>query len=235
VVDVLAIAAHRDDVELTCGGTLIKMADMGYKTGVLDLTEGEMGTRGTRKQREKEAEEAARIMGLRVRESLRLPDAGVEYSRETSYKMAAVIRRLRPHTVILPYWEGRHPDHFHTSQIGWDACFFAGLKKLPIEGEPHRPFKVIYSASYITAQPNFIVDITAQAERRWEAVQCYKSQFFEFEEGDKTFPEPEAFKDRVHIRLRYWGGLIGVKYGEPFVQKEMFAIEDIVKLGGRSM
>ncbi|MGH9704823.1 MAG: PIG-L family deacetylase, partial [Candidatus Acidiferrales bacterium] len=133
-LDLLAIAAHPDDVELTCGGTLIKMAQKGYKTGVLDLTRGEMGTRGTPDTRRKEAAAAAKILGLRHRENLGLPDAGVENSHDNKLLLAARIRELQPHTVILPFWEGRHPDHYTTARLGFEGCFLAGLKKLPIPG-----------------------------------------------------------------------------------------------------
>jgi bacillithiol biosynthesis deacetylase BshB1 len=234
-LDVLAIAAHRDDVELTCGGTLIKMVDLGYKVGALDLTEGEMGSRGTRESREQEAQCAAKTMGLVHRENLRLPDAGVEVTRENKLKVAEVLRRLRPRVVILPYWEGRHPDHINASLIGKDACFLAGLKKLDIPGTPFRPFKILYAAAYFHITPTFVVDITDQFERRWEAVKCYKSQFFEYDEQDETFPPPKRLRDRIETRCKHFGYLIGREYGEGFIQREMLEIHDVAQIPVRSV
>lgn len=227
-VDVLAIMAHRDDAEIICGGTLIKMADLGHATGILDLTEGEMGTRGRAEDRAKEAEEAARVMKLAHRENAKLPDAGVELTPENKRKVAEVIRRLRPRVVILPYWEERHPDHRLTSQLGFDACYLAGLKKLPLPGEAHRPHKIVYCASFRTAVPNFVVDITDQFERKVEAIRCYRSQFLNPQEHeDRMMRGREAF-ERIEARARHWGSLIGKRYGEPFAVKELFEIEDLL-------
>ena len=155
-LDVLAIAAHPDDVELTCGGTLIKMASRGYRTGILDLTRGEMGTRGTPEIRAREAKAAAKILGVKVRENLGLPDSRLEVNEEYKLELARMIRELQPHTVILPYWEGRHPDHYNAGRLGYEGCFLAGLKRMPIGGEAFRPYKIIYSAAYEgTVRANF--------------------------------------------------------------------------------
>jgi N-acetylglucosamine malate deacetylase 1 len=132
-LDILAIAAHRDDVEQTCGGTLLKMAQLGHRTGILDLTKGEMGTRGSAEERAREAEAAAKILCASWRDSLDIPDGRVENTWENRLKVARVIRRLRPRVVILPYWEGRHPDHYTASKLGYEACFLAGLAKLDID------------------------------------------------------------------------------------------------------
>src|SRR6266404_4288737 len=161
-LDLLAIAAHPDDVELTCGGTLVKMAQRGYKTGILDLTAGEMGTRGTPETRAKEAAKAAKLLSVKWRGTLGVPDSDVQPSRQHKLRLAAVIRELRPRTVIIPYWEARHPDHYHASILGYEACFLAGLKQLPIEGEAYRPFKILYATSFADVRPTFVVDITAQ-------------------------------------------------------------------------
>src|SRR5881396_1465453 len=147
-LDILAIAAHRDDVEQTCGGTLLKMAGLGHRTGILDLTRGEMGTRGTAEDREREAAEAAKILRVSRREALDIPDGRVENTWENRLKVARVIRQTRPRVVILPYWKGRHPDHYTASKLGYEACFLSGLAKLPIDGAPHRPFKIIYATLY---------------------------------------------------------------------------------------
>src|SRR5579862_4545385 len=172
-LDVLAIAAHPDDVELTCGGTLLKMAHAGYKTGILDLTAGEMGTRGTPEIRAKEAAKSAKLLKVSWRGNLGVPDSDVQPSRQHKLRLAAAIRELRPKTVILPYWEARHPDHYHASTLGYEGCFLAGLKQLPIEGEPHRPFKILYSTAYAPVRPTFVVDITPYFEQRRRAIVAF--------------------------------------------------------------
>src|ERR1700689_1192592 len=173
-LDLLAIAPHPDDVELTCGGTMIKMAEAGYRTGILDLTRGETGTRGTPETRLKEAARAGKILGAKVRRNLGLPDAHLILSDEYKAAIAEVIREFEPHTVILPYWEGRHPDHYTAAQLGYEACFLAGLKRLPIEGEAFRPFKILYSTIYYReVRPTFVVDITRHFDRRYRAIMAY--------------------------------------------------------------
>src|SRR5499427_6194349 len=176
-VDVLALAAHRDDVEQTCGGTLLKMAERGYRTGILDLTQGEMGTRGTAQSRAGEAEEAARILKVVWRRALDIPDGRVENTWENRLKVARVIREQRPRVLILPYWEGRHPDHYTASVLGYEAAFLSGLAKLPIEGAAHRPFKIVYASLYRDVRPTFVVDISNQFEARFTSLMAYKSQF----------------------------------------------------------
>src|SRR3954449_11340322 len=176
-LDVLAIAAHRDDVEQTCGGTLLKMAALGHRTGILDLTRGEMGTRGTAEDRAREAADAAKILRVSWREALDIPDGRVENTWENRLKVARVIRQTRPRVVILPYWEGRHPDHYTASTLGYEACFLSGLKKLNVEGEPYRPFKIIYASLYFDVRPTFVVDVTDQFEARFASLMAYKSQY----------------------------------------------------------
>jgi N-acetylglucosamine malate deacetylase 1 len=233
VLDVLAIAAHPDDVEQTCGGTLIKMAEMGYRTGVLDLTAGDMGTRGTPEVRLQEAEAAARHLLLAFRGNLRFPDARLENALAARMSLAAEIRRLRPRVVILPYWEARHPDHYRAGEMAYEACFLAGLKKLDESSEPHRPFKVVYSSLYANVTPSFVVDISAQFERRMAALLSYSSQYGGGE-GSDLFPGEEEIRERLGAIARFYGNLIGVKYGEPFVVKETMRVDDIVALGVRS-
>src|SRR5580658_5392808 len=172
-LDLLAIAAQPDDVELICGGTMIKMASRGYKTGILDLTRGEMGTRGTPETRHREAMAAARILGVAMRENVGLPDAGLAVVQVQKLAIAQYIRELRPHAVILPYWKARHPDHYTAGRLGYEACFLAGLKQLPIAGEPFRPFKVLYSTFDYPFRPSFVVDITKEFARRQRAVLTY--------------------------------------------------------------
>ena len=236
-LDLLAIAAHPDDVELTCGGTLIKMAKRGYQTGVLDLTAGEMGTRGTQETRAKEAAKAAKLLGVRWRESLGVPDSDVQATRQSKLRLATMIRALRPHTVILPYWEARHPDHYHASALGYEGCFLAGLKQLPIEGEPYRPFKLLYATSFEGMPPSFVVDITKVYETRRRAILAYRSQFrpAKSERKQRVFLAIDELDARMDLLARHHGQLIGVKYGEPFLQKELLAVEDIVTLPVRSI
>jgi bacillithiol biosynthesis deacetylase BshB1 len=236
-VDILAIAAHPDDVELTCGGTLLKMAEMGYKTGILDLTAGEMGTRGTPETRAKEAAEAAKLLRVSYRGILGVPDSDVQPSREHKLKLAAKVRELRPKIVILPYWEARHPDHYHASTLGYEGCFLAGLKQLPIEGEAHRPFKIIYATAFGEVRPTFVVDITGQFEERKRAILAFGSQFRppESEKKGKVYIALDDLEDEMNMLARHYGQMIGVKYGEAFVQKEMMAVEDITKIKVRSV
>jgi N-acetylglucosamine malate deacetylase 1 len=236
-LDLLAIAAHPDDVELTCGGTLIKMAERGYKTGILDLTAGEMGTRGTPETRAKEAARAAKFLKVKWRGTLGVPDSDVQASRQHKLRLAAVIRELRPKTVILPYWEARHPDHYHASTLGYEGCFLAGLKQLPIEGEAYRPFKILYSTSYASVRPTFVVDITAQYEKRGLAISAYGSQFRpkKGQKRGKVHLAIDSLKDEMNQLARHYGQMIGVKYGEPFLTKELMRVEDVVEIGVRSI
>ncbi len=237
-LDLLAIAAHPDDVELTCGGTLIRMVEGGYKVGILDLTQGEMGTRGTAEQRLREAARAARILGVHHRENLGLPDARLESSEEYKRAVAAKIRELQPHTVILPYWEGRHPDHYTAARLAYEACYLAGLKQFPLDGEAFRPFKIIYSTTYDqSVRPTFVVDITRQFKQRRRAILAYGSQFrpkARARKGKVHIPL-DQLEDRVNLVARYYGQLIGVKYAEPFLTREVMQVEDVVKLPVRSI
>jgi len=234
-LDILAIAAHPDDVEQTCGGTLIKMAEKGYRTGVLDLTAGDMGTRGTPEQRLEEAAEAAKILIVGHRENLRFPDARLENTISARMTLAVKIREMRPRVVVLPYWEGRHPDHYRASELGYEACFLAGLKKLDEYSEPHRPYKIIYSSIYANVTPSFVVDISAQFERRMAALLSYRSQYCGGSEGGELFPQEQEIRERLGAVARFYGNLVGVKYGEPFVVKETMLVEDVVAMGGRSI
>jgi bacillithiol biosynthesis deacetylase BshB1 len=236
-LDILAIAAHPDDVELTCGGTLLKMANCGYKTGILDLTAGEMGTRGTPETRAKEAARAAKILKVSWRGTLGVPDSDVQPSRQHKLALAKQIRALRPHTVILPYWEARHPDHYHASTLGYEGCFLAGLKALPIEGEPFRPFKILYCTSFEGMPATFVVDITKEYPTRRRAILAYASQFrpAKSERKQRVYLAIDELDAKMDLLARRNGDLIGVKYGEPFLQKELMQIEDVVKLPVRSI
>jgi N-acetylglucosamine malate deacetylase 1 len=233
-LDILAIAAHPDDIEQTCGGTLLKMAELGYRTGALDLTAGDMGTRGSPEQRIAEAEEAARHLGIGWRGNMRFPDARLENTITARMSLAAKVRELQPRVVILPYWEARHPDHYRASEIGFEACFLSGLKRLDENTEPHRPYKILYSSIYANVTPTFVVDISAQFERRMTALLSYASQYGSVEEGSDLFPEEKEIRERLGAIARFYGNLIGVKYGEPFVVKETMKVDDVVGLAVRS-
>ena len=234
-LDVLAIAAHPDDIEQTCGGTLLRMAETGYRTGVLDLTAGEMGTRGTPDERLSEAAAAARHLQLSLRENLRLPDAHLENSLAARTALALKLREVQPRVVILPYWQARHPDHARAGELGYEACFLAGLKKLDPNSQPHRPFKILYSSLYADVKPSFIVDISAQFERRMSALLSYRSQYGAVEEGAGLFPTETEIRERLGAIARFYGNLIGARYGEPFAIKEAIEIADIVAMPVRSI
>jgi N-acetylglucosamine malate deacetylase 1 len=246
-LDILAIAAHRDDVEQTCGGTLLKMAQRGYRTGILDLTRGEMGTRGTAEDRRQEAEEAARILQVSWRLALDIPDGRVENTWENRLKVAQVIRQQRPRVVILPYWQGRHPDHYTASGLGYEACFLAGLSKLETNQElsrtdsdatklpPHRPFKIMYATLYYDVRPTFVVDITEQFEIRFQSLMAYKTQFSDQEAGKDLFPAQAEIRSRIEAMARFYGMLGGVTYAEPFLQKEVGLVEDLTLIPVRSI
>ena len=261
-MDVLAIAAHRDDVEQTCGGTLLKMAERGTRTGILDLTRGEMGTRGSAEDREREAAEAARILKASWRGALDIPDGRVENTWENKLKVARVVREQRPRVVILPYWKGRHPDHYTASTLGYEACFLAGLSKVAIGRRasfaesaasgspgggtprstsqndslpPHRPFKIIYATLYYDVRPTFVVDITEQFEARLQSLMAYKTQFSDQEAGKDLFPAHKEIRNRIEAMARFYGMLGGVEYAEPFLQKEVGLVDDLLMIPVKSI
>ena len=248
-LDILAIAAHRDDVEQTCGGTLLKAAQRGQHIGILDLTQGEMGTRGTAEDRAREADEAAKILGVNWRRALGIPDGRVENTWENRLKVASVIRETRPRVVILPYWKGRHPDHYTASVLGYEACFLAGLAKLEVRGQaasaskgkdgdsfaPHRPFKIVYATLYYDIRPSFVVDISAQFEAKFASILAYRSQFSDQEAGKDLFPAQAEIRSRVEAMARFYGMLGGVTYAEPFLQKEVGLVEDLLAIPVKSI
>jgi bacillithiol biosynthesis deacetylase BshB1 len=251
--DILAIAAHRDDVEQTCGGTLLKAAQRGQRTGILDLTQGEMGTRGTAQDRAREAADAAKILGVAWRRALDLPDGRVENTWDNRLKVASVIRETRPRVVILPYWKGRHPDHYTASILGYEACFLAGLAKLALSSQPsaigqtgsgvdkgeplapHRPFKIVYATLYYDVRPTFVVEIGEQFEQKFASIMAYKSQFSDQEQGKDIFPAHDEIRARVEAMARFYGMLGGVTYAEPFLQKEVGLVEDLLAIPVKSI
>jgi N-acetylglucosamine malate deacetylase 1 len=230
LVDILAIAAHRDDVEQTCGGTLAKMRSLGLETGILDLTQGEAGTRGSASERAAEAEAAGRILGVRRRQALDLPDGRVENTYENRLKIVRVLRALRPRVVILPYWQGRHPDHYTTATLGYEACFVSGLARVETGAAPHRPYKVLYASLYADVRPTFVVDITPFIEQRYRSLMAYRSQYANAEQGSALFVPEEEIRERTFAEARHYGQLAGVRYAEPFVQKEVGLVDDLMTL-----
>ena len=233
-IDLLAIMAHPDDAELLCGGTLIRAADQGHATAVLDLTGGEAGTSGSATLRSEEAARATGILGLAERRSAGLPDSELQNTPEARARVATVLRDLRPRTVILMWPEGRHPDHRVASQLGYDACFVAGLSKAPVDGAPFRPRKILYASAYRehTSKPTFVVDITAQMDRKIEAIYAYGSQFEGRTSMGEVYPGGERdLKEQIRVHAAYYGGLIRTAYGEPFWTQETMAVDDVVSLG----
>lgn len=237
-LDVLAIAAHPDDVELSVGGTLLKLAARGYRTGALELTRGEAGTRGTPEMRALETERAAQILGLSVRENLDLGDAHVWVNEEARVRLVRVLRRLRPRVVLAQHWEDPHPDHAHGAQLVREACHIAGLAKYDdTSGQQRwRPACVAHYLFPRTIAPTFIVDISIEAARKWEAIRAHASQFF-----NPASDEPQSrvstagFMREVEARDRYWGALIGVEHGEAFFVREALNVDDPVALLTRPM
>ena len=211
------------------------MAELGYRTGILDLTAGDMGTRGTPEIRMEESQRAGAILQAAWRGNTQLPDARLENTISVRMSLAGEIRNLRPRVVILPYWESRHPDHYRTSEMCYEACFLAGLRKLDDGTEPHRPSKIIYASLYANVTPSFVVDITNQFERRMESLFAYESQYGNQAEGADLFPAQSEIRDRLSAVARFYGNLIGVKYAEPFVIKETMRVDDLTTMGVRSL
>ncbi|MFZ0689346.1 MAG: bacillithiol biosynthesis deacetylase BshB1 [Acidobacteriaceae bacterium] len=235
IAEVLAIAAHRDDVEQTCGGTLLRMRSLGVSTAILDLTQGEAGTRGSGAERAAEAIEAARILGAGWREALDIPDGRVENTWENRLKVVGILRRVRPRVVILPYWTARHPDHATASTLGYEACFLAGLAKIETGSAPHRPFKIVYASLYADVRPSFVVDITAFIEERHRALMAYQSQYANQSAGSGLFVAEEEIRERMFAEAQHYGTLAGVRYAEPFVQKEVGLVEDLTLIPVQSL
>lgn len=232
-LDVLAVMAHPDDAEIFCGGSLIKSAEAGQRTGVLDLTAGEMGSSGTRESRAREAAAAAEVMGLAVRRCAELPDAALCNDVNSRYVVAGIIRALRPRVIVTHWTRGRHPDHRAAAELVRDASFLAGLRKLPAEGEPHRPQKVVYALSFREdpVKPTFVVDITDQLERKIEALSTYGTQFHGKSGIGEIFPAGNRplFAQIRSVHATY-GSLIRCGYAEPFWTEETVEAETLADL-----
>ena len=236
-VDILAIAAHRDDVELTCAGTLLKATDAGYRTGILDLTAGEMGTRGSAELRAEEAVRAAKVLAVSERRNAGLPDGHLQNSEEARRVVIGHIRHFAPRVVILPFPVGRHPDHRMAAELGRDACFLAGLAKYQADGARHKVFKILHALSYREdpLKPTFVVDITDQFARKLEAIRCYGSQFDGAKAAGEIFPTGQDLYSLVETQNAHYGSLIRRRYGEPFFTHETVLVEDVVRLEVQSI
>ncbi|HET7584074.1 MAG TPA: bacillithiol biosynthesis deacetylase BshB1 [Gemmatimonadaceae bacterium] len=231
-VDVLAIAAHRDDVELTCGGTLLQAVAQGHATAIVDLTQGELGTRGSAELRAEEASRAAAILGVTARVNLGLPDGGIVNTPEVRAELATLIRRFAPQVVLAPSPQGRHPDHRVAAELVRDACFVAGLAKVAPGVSPHRPRKVVHCITYQEhfAKPTFVVDITPVMEQKLQAIRCYASQFEGVTQAGEVFPNGEPLEELILHQAAHYGSLIRTRYGEPFWTRETMRVDDVLAL-----
>ncbi len=237
-IDILAIFAHPDDVELTVGGTLLKMKSLGYKTGALDVTEGEMGTRGTVETRAREAEEAARILKLDVRENLELPDGHVWLTEETRTKLVRVLRRLKPKVLLTHQFDDPHPDHNHIAQIVREAARLCSMQKYDADFGQERTNAPIVAHNVFSQRvaPSFVVDISEFATEKMQAIAAHASQFYNPDSKElETRLTGEGFLSELENRSRYFGSLIGVQAGEPFFVRELLNVEDPVALLTRPM
>jgi bacillithiol biosynthesis deacetylase BshB1 len=236
-IDLLAIAAHRDDVELTCAGTLLKAVDAGYQAAIVDLTAGESGTRGSAELRGKEAARAAELLGVVERRNAGLPDAHLQNDEASRRVVVELIRHFAPRVVILPYPVGRHPDHRIASELGRDACFLAGLARYEAAGTPAKPEKILYALAYREdpVKPTFVVDISAQMERKMAAIRCYASQFDGAKAAGEIFPTGQDLYALVETQNAHYGSLIRARYGEPFFTDETVRVDDVVTMGVQSI
>ena len=226
-VDVMAFGPHPDDIELGCGGTLIKLIEAGNSVALVDMTQGEMSTRGTVETRKAESVKAAQIIGAVVRENLSLEDGNIHTDAESKRRVAQVIRQYRPRLVFIPYYRDRHPDHFHAGELLYDGIFCAGLSRYETGQESYRPSRVIYYMRWYEFKPTFIVDITAQFDLKMEAVYAYATQFTSqdasFEQTRLTSPQHDW--EIIH-RMAYYGSRIGKKYGEGFLIRGEMEVEN---------
>jgi len=242
ILDALAFGAHADDAELSCGGTLIKLAGMGYKTGVIALTRGETGTRGSAELRAKEFDAAAEVMNLSAHKMLDIPDGRIEVTWENKLKIIAEIRAHRPRIVFAPYWSDRHPDHENASQLVRASVYLAGLEKIDTGQEAFRPVKLVFCQSRFEFAPSFVVDITDAQAQKMNAIRAYASQFHRPDQpaaapastpasGETLIARPE-FLDHIEARDRRFGAQIGVKFGEPFLVREALKVDDPIAFFG---
>lgn len=228
-VDVVAIGAHPDDVEMTVGGTLAKLVSRGKRVAIVDLTRGEMGSNGTPEQRAAEAAAAAKILGVSERINLDLGDGVFENTLENRVKIIEVLRDLRPSVVLANYWEDLHPDHVTTGRMVHDIMYPIGFKNFPAKGTAYRPNEFLFYMSHFTFEPSFIVDVTEHHDKKLQAVRCYESQLFNhhFDRAPTLIGDPEFLK-RLEGRARHYGGLIQRRFGEPLLAPRPVPMDDIV-------
>jgi len=229
-LDVLAVFAHPDDAELLAGGSLVRSVDRGERVGILDLSRGEKGSRGTAESRANEASEAARILGVTLRRNAGFPDAGIVVSDENRRRLAGWIRELRPSVVVTHWLEGRHPDHTATARLVVEAAFLAGLRNLDAPGEAFRPRKVVHAIAFRedAPPPTFVVDVTPQLDRKLRALESYRSQFEGLAGVGEVFPGGERpVLEQVRVHLAYWGSRIRTEYGEPFWTRETLRADSL--------
>lgn len=236
-VDVLAVCAHPDDSELICGGTLARSVALGHSAGIIALTGGELGSRGSVDVRATESAAAANVLGLSFHQTLGLPDGAVINTPENRTKLAVLIRRAKPSVVITHWLKGRHPDHAVTAQLVRDACFVAGLRNVEREVPPHRPRKILHALSFRedNEKPTFVVDISDSFERKLEAVRCYASQFTDVKQAGEIFPNGESLFDLIRHHAAHYGSLIRTRYGEPFHTNETMRVDDVTRLEVESL
>ncbi len=235
-IDVLAIGAHPDDIELSCGGTIAKLVKQGYSVALADVTQGELGTRGTKEIRAGEAQEAARILGVKTRRNLRIPDGNVEVNRKNVEKVITLIRELKPTILIIPHSVERHPDHVHTHQLCREAWYYSGLQKLRTtyqgaKQEAYRPHHYFEFMQWHEFESSFIVDISDSYDVKMSAVKAHASQFFNpLSKDPETKLSTPQFLDSIETRAKYYGQRIGVRYGEPFLTHYSLGIKDVFDL-----
>lgn len=228
-VDVLFCGAHPDDIELTSGGTIARMASEGLRVGVVELTRGEMGTRGTAEIRRREAQKASKILGLQFRTQLDFGDGGLRTGRDEELELIDFIRRARPKIVFAPPAEERHPDHRRAHQIVTDAAYYAGLRQIHTKFAAHRPQAVIYFMQWYVMPPTFIVDVTKQWKTKMRAIMAFKSQFHDPGSSEPmTKLSDEKFLKMIEARGIHFGTLIGAMYGEPFMTAQPPRIDDVI-------
>jgi bacillithiol biosynthesis deacetylase BshB1 len=233
ILDVLAVGAHPDDVELGCGGTLINLHDAGYRAGVVDLTDAALSTRGDVENRRKEADAAANLMGISERFRLGLKETSILSHSDSVLELVSLIRKYRPHIMLAPYWEDRHPDHADASQLVQRAAFWAGVSKFGDAQPPHRPHRIVYYFIHTMGPVSFAVDISSVFDRKLRVVRAFRSQFLPQPGSDSmTFISRPEFLESLISRARFYGAQIGAEYAEPFHVRELSRVEDLVGWAG---
>ena len=228
---ILAFSAHPDDVELSCGGTIVKMVKSGYKVGIVDLTEAELSTRGNVKLRKQETEKSTHILNLDIRENLKIPDGQIENNNTNRLKVISCIRKYKPEIILAPFFEDRHPDHVHASNLISESNFYSGLSKIETGIEHYRAKNVIYYYQHLVDNPSFVVDITDEFDKKMEAVKAFESQFYDPGSNEpETFISQKQFIISLKTRAQYFGYQIGVEYGEPFFVKSRIKINNLYKI-----